>query len=242
MDAIDALIAARVLKPAGLVSGEASVWNGTGWDRSSVTRIGATSLGSGTPDATKFLRGDGSWQVPSGGITYTRALTPPGSPADGDIWYYVDSLTATTVEWEFRWNAGSSNADKWEFLGGAGVIKDIGGTPGTQTPGTAFVDLTIPLAFTVPRAGVYRAQFASTAAPPAGQIYNIALKKGATATADADGTNPTLVANLFAATRQIEVAGLSAADVLKLQVRTTAAGQLLTYYTVNMRIEPVRVS
>lgn len=61
MAEIDALIAARVAKPTGIVSGEAAVWNGTGWDRSSVTRIGPTSLGSGTPDATKFLRGDGAW-------------------------------------------------------------------------------------------------------------------------------------------------------------------------------------
>lgn len=72
MDAIDALIAARVTKPAGIVSGEAAVWNGSGWDRSSVTRIGPTSLGSGTPDTTKFLRGDGAWATPSGQTTYRK--------------------------------------------------------------------------------------------------------------------------------------------------------------------------
>lgn len=57
--------------PAGLASGEVPVWNGSSFVRSSVTRIGPSSLGSGTPDATKFLRGDGSWAVPSGG-----AFTP----------------------------------------------------------------------------------------------------------------------------------------------------------------------
>lgn len=44
MDSIDTLIAARVLGPAGIVSGEVPVWNGTAWVRSSVTKIGPTSL------------------------------------------------------------------------------------------------------------------------------------------------------------------------------------------------------
>lgn len=63
MDSIDTLIAARVEKPSGLVSGEVPVWNGSAWVRSSVTNIGSTSLGSGTPDSTKFLRGDGAWST-----------------------------------------------------------------------------------------------------------------------------------------------------------------------------------
>jgi hypothetical protein len=64
MDDIDALLVARVTKPASIASGEAPVWNGSAFVRSSVTNVGPTSLGSGTPDSTKFLRGDGSWQVP----------------------------------------------------------------------------------------------------------------------------------------------------------------------------------
>lgn len=44
MAAIQTALSAKVAKPAGIVSGEASVWNGTTWDRSSVTKIGPSSL------------------------------------------------------------------------------------------------------------------------------------------------------------------------------------------------------
>jgi hypothetical protein len=67
MDAIDALIAGRVESPASIASGEVPVWNGTDWVRSSVTNIGPSSLGSGTPSSSKFLRGDGAWSSPGSG-------------------------------------------------------------------------------------------------------------------------------------------------------------------------------
>jgi hypothetical protein len=44
MDAIDALLAARVVKPPGISAGEATVWNGASWDRSSVTKITANGV------------------------------------------------------------------------------------------------------------------------------------------------------------------------------------------------------
>lgn len=61
MAAIDPLIGNRVLKPAGIVTGEVPVWNGTTFVRSSATPIGPSSLGSGTPSVATFLRGDGAW-------------------------------------------------------------------------------------------------------------------------------------------------------------------------------------
>lgn len=101
MAQIDALIAARATKPSGIVSGEGMVWNGTGWDRSSVTKLGTSSLSgypwkdadidpaaaiaasklaSGIP-ASKlsgyptnggvFLAGDGTWKA-AGGTTYRK--------------------------------------------------------------------------------------------------------------------------------------------------------------------------
>lgn len=69
-----------IRKPASIATGEAAVWNGSGWDRSSVTRLGATSLGSGTPSATTHLGGDSTWQnvgVQNYTPTWSSAGTQP---------------------------------------------------------------------------------------------------------------------------------------------------------------------
>jgi hypothetical protein len=55
MAAIDTLIAARVLKPAGITPGDVPVWNGTTFVRP-----------TGTASSSVFLRGDGAWATPAG--------------------------------------------------------------------------------------------------------------------------------------------------------------------------------
>lgn len=44
MDAIQIALSARVSKPSGIVSGEAPVWNGSAWVRSTTTQISSTSI------------------------------------------------------------------------------------------------------------------------------------------------------------------------------------------------------
>lgn len=50
------------------------------------------------------------------------ASGPPASPSSGDIWVATnaDSL-ADGIRWQFQYNAGSSSAYKWEFIGGPPV-------------------------------------------------------------------------------------------------------------------------
>lgn len=62
MDAIDTAV---VGKPSGIASGEVAVWNGSTWVRSTTTNIGPSSLGSGSPSGSNFLRGDGTWAAPT---------------------------------------------------------------------------------------------------------------------------------------------------------------------------------
>ena len=71
MAQIDALIASRLATPAGIVSGEVPVWNGSTWVRSSVTGMAPSGLSGYPSDITKTLHGDGSWK--SDEILYSTA-------------------------------------------------------------------------------------------------------------------------------------------------------------------------
>lgn len=108
MDAIDSLIAGRVGTPAGIAAGEVPVWDGSAWVRSSATRIGASSLGSGTPNGSTLLRGDSSWVIPGGTeITYAALVGnfgPTGvtGTGDGDHISDLGSVTTEAVKYYFE--------------------------------------------------------------------------------------------------------------------------------------------
>ena len=85
--------------------------------------------------------------------TYGTSL--PSNPADGQEAILVDSLTNPTYQWRFRYNAGSSSAYKWEFIGGTSLYSEVLATQ-TATGVNVWIDMpTVGPQVTVPRAGVY---------------------------------------------------------------------------------------
>ena len=92
---------------------------------------------------------------------------PPASPADGDLWVALGAGTTRTreartssggVAWQFRYNAGSASAYKWEFIGGApwATGRDVGASMSSMSPafsGGWFFDSWAN--YTVARAGDY---------------------------------------------------------------------------------------
>jgi hypothetical protein len=96
------------------------------------------------------------WANPPSGAAPSYGTTLPATPSDGQEHILVDSLTNPTYQWRFRYNAGSTSAYKWEFIGGDALASadasdvQIGATTGQwldpATPG--------PLV-TVPRPGDY---------------------------------------------------------------------------------------
>src|SRR5262245_16485484 len=78
----------------------------------------------------------------------------PASPADGAEFVLVDSVTAPTYTWRFRYNAGSTSPYKWEYIGGTPARHDIQTDQLVQS--TTPADLaTVGPTLTIPRAGDY---------------------------------------------------------------------------------------
>lgn len=166
MQAIDQLLNNYAGNISGIAVGEAAVWNGSAWVRSTTQLIGATSLGSGTPDAGKFLRGDGAW---AGTASYGTAL--PGSPVDGQEHILVDSTTAPTYSWRFRYVAAKFT-NKWVFIGGAPGYHEIDTAESTNS-GTFAALVTDGPTFAVPVAGDYIVEIGAEAYVTAGAAVSI---------------------------------------------------------------------
>jgi hypothetical protein len=76
----------------------------------------------------------------------------PGSPTDGQMFTLVDSLTAPTYAWQFRYVAGIADAYKWLFIGGS--AKHVVIATSESTASTSWANLaTDGPSFTTPYAG-----------------------------------------------------------------------------------------
>lgn len=76
--------------------------------------------------------------------------TPPGSPVDGQLWFYQP---VAGVTWVFRYNSGSGSAYKWEFVGGPPLLNSSA-TIDSVTGGGAWID-DARVTFTGLRSGDY---------------------------------------------------------------------------------------
>jgi len=93
-------------------------------------------------------------RIPPAAVAYGTSL--PASPVDGQEAILVDSTTNSTYQWRFRYNAGSTSAYKWEYVGGTAVYM----TPPAFSPpaGSLQTDTSAGGTFTTPRAGTYIVQ------------------------------------------------------------------------------------
>jgi hypothetical protein len=144
--------ASGVNSPASIASGEVPVYNGSTYVRSTVTRIGATSLGSGSPSSANFLRGDGTWATATP-AALVPATTLPGSPTNGQQAILTDSTTAPTYQWLFQYDTTISDANKWAFLGGAPATSEVATSESRNS--TSYGDTATVHSLTLPRAGIY---------------------------------------------------------------------------------------
>jgi Carbohydrate-binding module family 5/12 len=103
------------------------------------------------------------------GASYGISL--PSAPFDGQEAILVDSLTNPSYQWRLRYNAGSSSAYKWEFVGGAPLASEKTGIV-MDMASTAWVGVAVP-SLTVPRAGEYTVRFGCYLQSLASGLYTI---------------------------------------------------------------------
>ena len=244
--------AAGKLRTDGTLDANALTVNGVPVGGGGVDYIGNWGAGT-TYKAGDVVRHNGIDYLavnPSTGQTPPAALglgagfgtTLPASPVDGQEYTLVDSLTAPTYSWRFRYTASITGANKWIFVGGAPYIS-AGGSGTIASAAYADFPSGNP-SVVVARAGVYAFRLGvacyGTAASGSNNLF-ASIKVGAAATADA---NACRVEN-FSQSVPISLARsgtvvAAAGDTLKLQGRA-ASGSLISYYAF-LEITPVAVA
>lgn len=202
--------------------------------------------GSGAGDTTLYrsaadiLKTDDSLVVAGTvSVVGNYGITLPASPTDGMEYVLVNSVTAPTYQWRFRYNAGSSSAYKWEFVGGSPARSDV--ATGESTASATPVDLTTTQWITLPRAGDYDVLYGCDASNTGAGNANSANITVGGATLST-GLHTTPVANYGEAiVRADTLLGRAASDIAKLQFNITFGGTG-TFARRYLRVTPVRVS
>src|SRR5262245_21101655 len=155
------------------------------------------------------------WAAGQASLSYGTTL--PANPVDGQEAILVDSVTNPTYQWRFRYNAQSTSAYKWEFIGGKWLVAAVETAEGSASPTGAWYDLPTPGPdFVAPRAGEYMMECRTNSYTPSSTgaiIYGVAIPETATPS----------------------TAGLQVADMVDSWGRTTASGWNVVTMTAGQR-------
>jgi hypothetical protein len=195
-----------------------------------------------TADSTQAL--GLRWAASAAGGGATLGTTLPGSPVDGQEAILVDSLTAPTYAWRFRYVAGITDAYRWVFLGGTQLLAYVGAQELVGSA-SAWVDLTtVGPRFVVPRAGIYTGTAIAQTTQASGTSSSANVAQVGVAAGAATPGRPTAVTpaalNYYltiSATEDVVVAGGS-----DIRVRYNGGATSINFANRSLRVVPVRVS
>jgi len=162
----------------------------------------------------------------------------PVSPLDGHVHVLTDSTTASTWQWTFRWNNSSTNADKWELVGGSNASRyEI--TTFSTSSATDVTDANAPT-FTIPRGGVYQLEFGvGISNGSSGSTGTMTLRK-----AGVNVTGATVAGNgqgFMQGSRLIDVT-CATNDVISFVFKSSNASFSQGFSLRWLRVRPIRVS
>lgn len=160
------------------------------------------------------------------------ATTLPASPTDGLEAILVDSLTAPTYAWRFKYLSGITGADKWLFIGGAPLVAS-GNSSKTSGSFSALASITVP------RAGIYAYDgsvrtrvLGGTPTDPATRL----VVAGSVVASNNDGSGRTEQHGKYAG----RTASIAAAATIQLDYAGNATD--LAYGMAELLVIPVRVA
>lgn len=171
--------------------------------------------------------------------------TLPASPVDGQEYILVDSLTAPTFHWRFRYLAAKAS-NKWIFIGGTPITAYVDAVDSTAS--TAYVALANPgPSITVPVAGDYTVEVGSAhqgSSNNAEQRRVHSYDVGGTAALDVDAAvsanssgNPSMF-SVVKARRKSIAAGAAIVSKYKIAGLSTSS---VTFQERWMRVTPIAV-
>lgn len=162
----------------------------------------------------------------------------PSSPVDGQVVYFQNTaMAASGVVWTLRYRVASSSSHKWEFVGGAAIFSEV--LTGQTTSSASFIDLaTAGPSLTVPLTGDYDAEFGARILNAASGLGVAGLKVGVAEAGNGAEVSAGAAsgANVL---RALRLTGLAAAEVLKLQYKTTSTSS--EFIQRFLYVRPVRV-
>jgi hypothetical protein len=185
------------------------------------------------------IAGVPTWSASVGAPGY--ATTLPGSPTNGQEAILVDSTTAPTYHWRFRYNSSSASTYKWEFIGGTPAYAIV--TTAETTTSTTYTNLTTTgPSFTIPNAGDWHIEAHTLISTKSGDGHAfMAYDVGGTAASDdwacgGFGWN----ANAMGISRALRWTALSASTAVVGKYKMLS-GTNATFKNRVLRITPVRV-
>lgn len=197
-----------------------------------------TEFDQGGATTGQVMQWNGSAWVPATITGYGTSL--PGSPTDGQEYILVDSTTNPTYQWRFRYNAGSLNTDKWEYVGGMAAHSAIDTVESRGS--TSYGDLaTVGPSITVPRAGVYDIAFGFGASTTASDTMLMSIKIGLAAETDDNAAAYRANLSQWTSVARTMRRTAAASDVLIAKYRSFAV-TTVNYEDRWLSVTPVRVS
>jgi hypothetical protein len=200
-----------------------------------VSKLAAGSNG----DTLQTIAGVPTWSASVAAPGY--ATTLPGSPTNGQEAILVDSTTAPTYHWRFRYNSSSSSSYKWEFIGGTPVHVRI--STAESTASSSYGDLaTVGPSFTLPNAGDWDIAASFTQSTRTTDGHSLMSYAVGGTVASEDWCAGTFAWNGSAAgfQREYRHTGLSASTLIRAKYRTINGTP--TFDERSIWVRPVRVS